>query len=108
MGDVYVSEQACGRTHEAIKEDLKRNEKRLNSHSEEIQTVNEAVIKLTMLLEAQDKRITALENQKTSTPPFWASDTGKFIIKGGFILACIIVLAALGQAVNPEAISKLF
>lgn len=70
--------------------------KRVDKHSEEIDDLKAAVIKLTQLVELHEKKINA-EDIKSETSKFWQSDTGKALIKTFCIIAIILTMAAIGM-----------
>jgi hypothetical protein len=54
--DSYVSEKICNVKHEGQKEINERTERRLNAHSDQIDSMQEAIIKLTTLVESIGKK----------------------------------------------------
>jgi hypothetical protein len=51
-----VTRTECVLKHEAIKDKERVTEKRLNDHSERIGSVEDAIIKLTLMVESQTKK----------------------------------------------------
>ena len=51
-----VTEKTCEAKHEAIKDNDKRTETRLNAHSEEIGDIKAAVLKLTIMVDSIGKK----------------------------------------------------
>lgn len=56
MAENVVSKDVCDEKHEALKEKMSIQDKCLNEHSTRIGTVEDAVLKLTILVEQSKKR----------------------------------------------------
>lgn len=52
----YVSEKTCNVKHDGIKENFDRTERRLNDHSRQLDSMQEAIIKLTILVDSIGKK----------------------------------------------------
>jgi hypothetical protein len=52
----YVNEKTCNATHAGIDKEFDRTERRLNAHSEQIDSLQEAIIKLTTLVDSIGKK----------------------------------------------------
>lgn len=52
----YVNEKTCNATHSGIEKEFDRTERRLNAHSEQIDSMQEAIIKLTTLVDSIGKK----------------------------------------------------
>jgi hypothetical protein len=52
----YVNEKTCNATHGSIEKEFDRTERRLNAHSEQIDSLQEAIIKLTTLVDSIGKK----------------------------------------------------
>lgn len=52
----YVNEKTCNATHSGIEKEFDRTERRLNAHSEQIDSIQEAIIKLTTLVDSIGKK----------------------------------------------------
>lgn len=114
----YVSKEICELTREQVTKALETNERRLNSHSDDIKELTKVVTELVATnkqlvatqdlliknLEAQEKRIKTLEDDKKVIADqviavkgaWYNSDIGKWAIKAGIIILVIIVCAAVG------------
>ena len=120
-----VPDKFCDEVRKNFEKQLQTGERRMNSHGKDITDLKVIIAQLTQLqitntasLEAMEKRIQELESSRSEhddedvrSPPketFLNSPSGQLIIKGTFILAIIIVLAAIGQNVSPDFIAKLF
>jgi len=56
MSENVVNTGVCNERHKSIDEKLSVHERRLNAHSERISTMEDAVLKLTLLVEQARKR----------------------------------------------------
>jgi hypothetical protein len=56
MTDLYVSEKTCDERHKGLDKEFDRTERRLNAHSEQIDSMQEAIIKLTTLVDSIGKK----------------------------------------------------
>lgn len=95
----YVTEKECRLITANVKDQLDRDEKRLNDHGRNIDELASISAKLTIIVENQGKtlddhgkRIASLEKSK----PWYESDIGKYMVKAGIWLIFIIVAAAIG------------
>jgi len=118
----------CKEVRKNIDKQFEVNTSRLNSHSEDITDLKLIMATLTQLqvtntaqLSAMETRIKELEISKRNhrddirlvaeTPrpvTFFDSPAGLLIIKGTFGLAVIVILAAIGQNINPEFLASVF
>ena len=123
-----TSEDTCKEVRKNFDDKFVVTTKRLDSHSGDITDLKLIMATLTQLqvtntaqLSAMETRIKELEISKRNhrddirliaDPPreqtFFDSAAGLLIIKGTFGLAVIVILAAIGQNVNPEFLSGLF
>jgi hypothetical protein len=87
MAEQSVTKDACEARHEGIKENFERTERRLNDHSERIGSVEDAVLKLTILVESIGKK----------------SLFDKILIIAVFIIAVVLLALLLG----PEYVGKI-
>jgi DNA-binding protein H-NS len=85
--DEYVSEKTCKVTHDAIEKENFRTETRLNAHSERIDSMQEAIIKLTTLVDSIGKK----------------SVYDKILTISVFIIAVVLLAVILG----PEYVGKI-
>jgi hypothetical protein len=73
--------------------------KQTDANTKDIKTLSDAVIKLTILVEAYTNR----EETAAADPPqrkiFWDPDTKKYALKLGFVLCIVIVFALIGTNV---------
>ena len=114
----YVSKEVCEITRDQVNKALNTNEKRLNAHSDEIKELTKAVTELVATnkqliqtqdlliknLEAQEKRIKTLEDEKATVAAaaaaaknaWYNSDIGKWTIKAGIVILVLVVCAAIG------------
>lgn len=84
-GDLQVVyEKVCDEKHKAIKERLDTDNNRLNEHSKRMDTIEEAVIKLTMLVEDAKKK----------------SVFDKILIVSLFIMVVVIAAMVLGPTIT--------
>lgn len=83
----YVSEKTCDVKHEGIKESFDRHERRLNTQSERLDSVEDAVLKLTILVDSIAKK----------------SVFDKMLIVSVFIIALVLLAVILG----PEYVGKI-
>jgi predicted RNA-binding protein with EMAP domain len=81
-----VSKDSCEKEHKRVDENMDRTEKRLNSHSGEIHDIKEAVLKLTIMVEAIGKK----------------SVFDKILIISVFMMGVVLVAVVLG----PELAGK--
>lgn len=81
-----VSKEACGKEHRRVDENMERTEKRLNDHSDRLDSVEAAVLKLTMLVDSIGKR----------------TIFDKILAVSVFIIAVVLLALVLG----PEYVGK--
>lgn len=81
-----VSKEACEKEHKRVDENMSRLEQRLNSHSVKIDSVEQAVLKLTVLVESLGKK----------------SIFDKILTISVFIIAVVLLAVILG----PEYVGK--
>lgn len=118
----------CAEVRKNIDKQFETTGKRLDSHSGDITDLKLIMATLTQLqvtntaqLSAMETRIKELEISKrnhrddirlVTEPPrpetFFDSPSGLLIIKGTFVLAVIVIFAAIGQNINPEFLSSVF
>jgi len=124
--DRSVSDDACDRTHKAIEKQFDNVGKRLDAHSGSITSMQELLVRLTVVQEILVKtQETAVDNQKASIDnqkmqdkalatidgrvldraveaekKFWESKLGERVINTAIVSFIIILLIALGQNVN--------
>lgn len=83
----YVNEKTCKVTHSGIEKEFDRTERRLNAHSEQIDSMQEAIIKLTTLVDSIGKK----------------SIFDKILTVSVFIIAVVLLAVILG----PEYVGKI-
>lgn len=118
----------CVEVRKNIDKQFEVDNKRLDSHSGDITDLKLIMATLTQLqvtntaqLTAMETRIKELEITKRNhsddirlvaeTPrpqTLLDSPAGLLVIKGTFVLAVIVILAAVGQNVNPEFLASIF
>lgn len=81
-----VSKEACEKEHKRVDENMNRTEQRLNSHSDRLDSVEDAVLKLTVLVESIGKK----------------SVFDKMLTVAVFIIAVVLLAVILG----PEYVGK--
>ena len=86
LGMEYVSEKLCNDRHQ-------NTVKRLDKHSEEIDDLKAAVIKLTQLVEFHEKRINAETSRGNK---FWQTKSFEWIVRTVCVIAVILTMAAVG------------
>lgn len=100
-----ITGQACEKCRNDIDNQLGRNERRLNSHSEDIQELSVISSRLLLLQELAEKRLAAVEEairKGPIRPPWYESDTGKWVIKAGTIILILLLTAAIGKGFLTE------
>lgn len=126
-----VEPKLCEEKHKNIDKQLSVGEKRMNSHSESVHDVKEAIVRLTIIQEMQtntqaaqtrtlegiDKRISDLEDarvehlrvqeQLKESEKFWQTAAGQRAVNVGVVVLAIVVLAAVGINVGPEIMTWL-
>lgn len=68
---------------------------RLDKHSEEIDDVKAAVIKLTQIVEQMEKK--ASQSEVVQKVTFWQTKAFEWLIKSGCIIATLLTMAAIGM-----------
>lgn len=120
MAATNVSDQVCAEVRKNIEKQFETDEKRLNSHGTDITDLKVIMAQLAQLQQTNTAQLTAMESRvrelegsrhehDVRSPPesLVNGSTVRLIIKGTFILLGIIILAAIGQNVSPEFITKL-
>jgi hypothetical protein len=82
-----VAKEACEKEHRRVDENMNRTEDRLNKHSDRLDSVEDAVLKLTVLVDAIGKK----------------SIFDKVLTVSVFIIAVVLLAVILG----PEYVGKL-
>ena len=82
-----VAKEACEKEHRRVDENMSRTEDRLNKHSDRLDSVEDAVLKLTVLVDAIGKK----------------SIFDKVLTVSVFIIAVVLLAVILG----PEYVGKL-
>lgn len=81
-----VAKEACEKEHRRVDENMSRTEDRLNKHSDRLDSVEDAVLKLTVLVESLGKK----------------SIFDKILTVSVFIIALVLLAVILG----PEYVGK--
>ncbi len=81
-----VSKETCAAVHKGVDDNMNRTEQRLNSHSDRLDSVEDAVLKLTVLVESLGKK----------------SIFDKILTISVFIIAVVLLAVILG----PEYVGK--
>ena len=81
-----VTKEACEKEHRRVDENMSRTEDRLNKHSDRLDSVEDAVLKLTVLVESLGKK----------------SIFDKILTVSVFIIALVLLAVILG----PEYVGK--
>lgn len=81
-----VAKEACEKEHRRVDENMNRTEDRLNKHSDRLDSVEDAVLKLTVLVDAIGKK----------------SIFDKVLTVSVFIIAVVLLAVILG----PEYVGK--
>ncbi len=121
-----VDPKLCEEKHKNIDKQLTVGEQRMNSHSESVHDVKEAIVRLTIIQEMQtntqaaqtrtlegiDKRVSDLEDARVAhlreqeqlkqSEKFWQTTAGQRAITVGAVITAIVILAAIGQDIGPE------
>ncbi len=85
MGEVVIKD-TCEKIHKAVDEKFDRDTERLNEHTGRIKTVEEAVVKLTTIVDKYD--------QKSNS--FWDTKTGQAIPMCATVIVIVIIAALVG------------
>jgi hypothetical protein len=97
--DGNVTEKECKLINEGVKQELARDEKRLNEHGTSIDDLTTISAKLTLIVEMQGKTIEEHTKQifaAAQVKPWYESDLGKYIVKSFIALLFILLGAAIG------------
>jgi ribonuclease HIII len=76
--------------HSGICVGMENIQKQTENNAQDIKTLSDAVIKLTMLVEN-------INNPAPTKHNFWDIDTKKYALKLGFVLGLVIILALVGS-----------
>jgi hypothetical protein len=93
MAENVVIKDTCDKIHKAVDEKFERDTERLNEHSGRIRTIEDAIVRLTIMTEKYEKGDDGTEKKKDS---FWNTKTGQAIPICITIVVLVIIAALVG------------
>lgn len=102
-----IRQDTCHAVHLGVDQRAQRMEQRLDGHDAQLKELSLISAQLTTLMDGQLRRLDKLENNGAglpSKPSFWATEPGRLIIKGAFILLATLLAAAVGGNVLAAAV----